>query len=115
MRPSTAGADHDAASPEAEDAPGDAGGWIVAGDVRLSPTLGEVWSGNRKVELSAPERETLRRLITSEGRGVTQDQISEAGQLDESDGPSAADAMEAQDGPKTRVRGGGNVVRKKNR
>jgi hypothetical protein len=113
-RSSTTGADHDAPSPGAEDLPGDAGGWIVAGDVRLSPTLGEVWCGNRKIELNAPERETLRRLITSEGRGETPDQIIEAGQLDESDGPNAADAMEAQVGPKTGVHGGGNVVRKEN-
>jgi hypothetical protein len=92
--------------------PPDGPEWIVAGDVRLSPARGEVWCGDRRVELSPAELGVLELLMTSGGRGVTRDAIVEAGQLDESDGPDAVDAIVAQVRRKTGVRGRGNVVRK---
>jgi hypothetical protein len=92
--------------------PADGSEWVIAGDVRLSPARGEVWCGDRRVELSPAELGILELLMTSGGRGVTREAIIEAGQLDDSDGPDAVDAMVAQVRRKTGARGRGNVVRK---
>jgi hypothetical protein len=96
----------------ASEPPPDGPDWIVAGNVRLSPGRGEVWCGNRRVELTPEELGILELLMASGGRGVTRDAIIEAGQLDEADGPDAVDAVVAQVRRKTGVRGQGNVVRK---
>jgi hypothetical protein len=85
--------------------------WIVAGDLRLSPQLGEVWSGQRRVELSATELTVLELLMTSQDRGVTREAILEAAELDDSAGSDAVDAIVTQVRRKAGIRRG-HAVRK---
>ena len=67
----TACSGHVAAPSPAEDGDGDGAEWIVAGHIRMSPALGEVWCGKRRVELTPSELGILELMITSGGRGVT--------------------------------------------
>ena len=76
----------------------------------MSPALGEVWCGNRRVELSPPELGILELMISSGGRGVPRDALIAAGQLEER--PEMVDAMLAQVRRKTGVRGHANAIRK---
>src|SRR5262245_27457585 len=92
---------------------GDGAEWIVAGDLRVSPTLGEAWSGDRRVDLTPVELRVLELLIAGGHRGVTRDELAEAGELDEgSRGPDAVDAIVTQVRRKTTIRGRGHAVRK---
>jgi hypothetical protein len=87
--------------------------WIAAGDLRVSPTLGEAWCGDRKVDLTPSEFRVLELLITSGDHGVTREELVEAGDLDdEGVGPDAVDAIVTQVRRKTGIRGRGHAVRK---
>jgi DNA-binding response OmpR family regulator len=81
----------------------------------MSRTLGEVWSGERKVALSPVELGVLELLITSGERGVTREAIVEVGELDESDAPGAVDAIVASVRRKTGIRGRGHATVRKER
>jgi hypothetical protein len=101
------------AEPPASGSPGDGTEWIVAGDLRVSPTRGEAWSGDRRVDLTPAELRVLELLITSGDRGVTREELAEAGELDDSRvGPDAVDAIVTQVRRKTGIRGRGHAVRK---
>jgi hypothetical protein len=90
----------------------DTSGWIVAGNLRVSPALGEVWCGEREIALSPSELRVLELLVTSGDRGVTREAIVAAGELDDSAGPDAVDAIVTQVRRKTGIRGRGHAVRK---
>jgi hypothetical protein len=98
--------------PPATPARDDPTGWIVAGDLRLSTARGEVWCGERKIALSPSELRVLELLITGGDRGVTREEIIEAGELDDAAGPDAVDAIVTQVRRKTGIRGRGHAVRK---
>ncbi len=101
------------AEPPAAGPTGDEAEWLVAGDLRVSPTLGEAWSGERRVDLTPAELRVLELLIAGGDRGVTRDALAEAGELDEGRaGPDAVDAIVTQVRRKTAIRGRGHVVRK---
>ena len=87
--------------------------WLVAGDLRLRRTTGEVWSGNHQVALTPAELGVLELLMTSGGQGVTTEAIMTASGLDEdSDEWADPDAIVAQLRRKTGIRGRGQAVRK---
>ena len=50
----------------------------MSGRLRMSAATGEVWSGNRRIELTSEETNVLRLLLTAGSRGVTSDSILEA-------------------------------------
>jgi hypothetical protein len=92
---------------------GDPAEWIVAGDLRVSRTLDEAWCGDHKVELSPAELRCLELLITSGDRGVTREELAEAGEFDDDvAGPDAVDALVTQVRRKTGIRGRRHAVRK---
>ena len=92
---------------------GDPTEWIVAGDLRVSRTLGEVWCGDRKVELNPSELRVLELLISSGDRGVTREALVEASELDDDvPGPDPVEAIVTQVRRKTGIRGRGHAVRK---
>jgi two-component system, OmpR family, response regulator MprA len=90
----------------------DAPEWIVAGELRLSPSRREVWSGDRKVALTDSEFGVLHLLMTAGDQGVTRDAIVKAGRLDEFQGRDAVETILARVRRKAGVRGQGNVLRK---
>jgi hypothetical protein len=100
------------AEPESPVPTGESSEWIAAGDLRVSRTSGEVWSGDRKVDLTPSELRVLELLITGGEHGVTREALVEAGELDEGGGPDAVDAIVTQVRRKTGIRGRGHAVRK---
>ena len=56
--------------------------WLVSGNLRFCPASGEVSSGRNHVHLDRQEVAILKLLMTSGNRGVTQDDIIKAGNLD---------------------------------
>jgi hypothetical protein len=56
--------------------------WLVSGFLRFCPASGEVWSGRIQVHLDPQELAILQLLMTSGNRGVTRDDIIQAGNLD---------------------------------
>jgi hypothetical protein len=56
--------------------------WLVSGFLRFCPASGEVWAGRIQVHLDPQELAILELLMTSGSRGVTQDEIIRAGNLD---------------------------------
>ena len=56
--------------------------WLVSGILRFCPASGEVWAGRHQVHLDPKEVAILKLLMTSGNRGVTQDDIIKAGNLD---------------------------------
>jgi hypothetical protein len=89
--------------------------WLVAGDLRMSRSRGEVWCGERRVELTPSELGVLELLMTAGGAGVTRAAIVEAGQLDESGRPDAVDAIVATVRRKAGIRPSAHAVVRKER
>jgi hypothetical protein len=89
--------------------------WLVAGDVRMSRASGEVWCGQRKVELTPSELGVLELLMTAGGEGVTRAAIVEAGQLDDSGRPDVVDAIVATVRRKAGIRPSARAVLRKER
>jgi DNA-binding response OmpR family regulator len=88
--------------------------WIEAGPLRLRPSTGEVWSGNRQVHLSPAESRVLELFMRSSGDGVSAGAILAAaeGGDDDDEEPVDPDVLLAQLRRKTGIRGRGPNVRK---
>jgi hypothetical protein len=84
--------------------------WLVSGKLRCCPASGEVWSGRRQVQLDPPEVAILALLMIGGDRGVTQDDIIKAGNLDP-DGRDVAATL-ARIRRKTGTKGRGQMVRR---
>ena len=78
----------------------------------MRPSTGEVWSGNRRVELNEAERAVLELLLTEGGHGLTSESILEAAGLPPDEGREAADAIIATVRRKTGTAGRNQTVRK---
>ena len=67
--------------------------WLVSGKLRMRLSTGEVWSGNRRVDLNHAERRVLELLLTQGGHGLTSESILEAAGLPPDEGREASDAI----------------------
>jgi hypothetical protein len=89
--------------------------WLVAGDLRMSRTRGEVWCGERKVDLTPSELGVLALLMTAGAEGVTRAAIVQAGELADSGQPDPVDAIVGTLRRKAGIRPSAGAVLRKRR
>jgi hypothetical protein len=89
------------------------GEWLVSGNLRLSPSTGQVWAGRREVSLTPAELGVLELLLRSGDHGVTADAIAQAAHRGVGDGePVDPDAVLTELRRKIRLPGKTRRVRR---
>ncbi len=88
------------------------GEWLVVDRLRLNRSTHEVFSGSRRITLTAAEFAVLELLMTSGGHGVTRDAIhAAAGPEGNGEEAPDLDGVLAELRRKTGIRGRGRGVR----